>query len=158
MNEAELVTMKGSRDAAVHLMEDSSEGSEVDMRTLFSAAFILRKAISKVNKWTFTGSLTDVTSKQLPKELYCFYRLVLQVLHQTLYTDKKSSQANRHALGLAQSTVTMFLSNDQVRNKKSQSLGVTHENATAAGCWSGHSPSNTEQESHEDFAWVWHIS
>ena len=50
MNEAELVTMKGTRDAAVQLMEDSSECGEVDMMTLFSAASILRKAISKVDK------------------------------------------------------------------------------------------------------------
>ena len=111
MNEAEQVTMKGARDAAVQLMEDSSECSEI-MMTLFSAASIFRKAIGKADKWAFTGSLSDVTSKQLLKELYCFYRWMLQGPHQTLFTDMKSSQANRHAFGLAQSTVTMFLSND----------------------------------------------
>ena len=52
MNETELVTLKGTRYAAVQLMEESTDCSEVDMRTLFSVASILRKAISKANRWT----------------------------------------------------------------------------------------------------------
>ena len=127
VNEAERVTLKSTRDAAVQVMEENSDNSEVDMNALYNAASILRKSIRKAEKWTFEGSLTDVTSKHLPKELYCFFRWVLQGPRTTLSTDKKSSQVNKNALNLAQSTVSMYLSNYQISNKKSQSLRAMHE-------------------------------
>ena len=97
------------------------------MKTLYSAASILRKAINKAEKLMFAGSFTDLTSKHVPKELYCFFRWVIQGPDITLSTDAKSSQVNKHALSLAQSTVSMFLSRYQVSTKKSQSLRMMHE-------------------------------
>ena len=70
VNEAKHVTLKRTRDAAVQLMEETSEE---DMKTLFNAASILKKAINNSDKWMFAGSFTDVTSKHVPKELYCFF-------------------------------------------------------------------------------------
>ena len=102
VNGAECVTLKRKRDAAVQLMKETSANSEEDMKTLFNEASLLRKAINNSDKMTsFAGSFTDVTGKHLPKELYCFFRLVPHIS-----TDTKSSQVNKHAL----STVSIFLS------------------------------------------------
>ena len=127
VNEAERISIKSTRDAAIQLVEETSVNSDMDMKVLYNAASVLRKAISKAKKWTFGGSLTDVTDEHLPKELYCFYRWVIQGSHTTLSTDKKSSQVNKHAVNLAHTTVTMFVSEQQVRNKKSLSLRSTRE-------------------------------
>ena len=127
VNEAERISIKSTRDAAIQLVEETSVNSDMDMKVLYNAASVLRKAISKAKKWIFGGSLRDVTDEHLPKELYCFYRWVLQGSNTTLSTDKKSSQVNKHAVNLAHTTVTMFVSEQQVRNKKSLSLRSTRE-------------------------------
>ena len=42
------------------------------MKILYKVAALSRKAISKAEKFTLRGSLTDITGKHLLKELYSF--------------------------------------------------------------------------------------
>ena len=92
------------------------------MKTLYDAASVLRKALNNTEKWKFTGSLTNVTEKHLPKGVYSFFRWVVQGPNTTLTSDNKSSAVNQRAMSLSQSTVSMFLSDWQVQNTKTQTL------------------------------------
>jgi len=60
VNEPERVNIKCVRDVAIQLAEDERQGDNVGMKFLFTAASILRKAISKSSPWTFSASLTNV--------------------------------------------------------------------------------------------------
>jgi len=40
------------------------------MKTLFDAAAIIRKSITKCKKWKFTGSLRNLPEKHVPAELF----------------------------------------------------------------------------------------
>lgn len=114
-NEADLVSAKLTRDAAVG---NASEAQEIDladnMKTIFDAACILRKAIGKVEKWTFTGSLSDADT---PKELYTFFRWLLQGPNANLSSEGKIATVNRHAQSLVQSTMALCLSDRQTLSK-----------------------------------------
>ncbi|RXM92640.1 hypothetical protein EOD39_19920 [Acipenser ruthenus] len=127
LKQTEIPDVEFHKPTHVQLVEESNVDSDTDMKGLYNAASVLRKAISKAIKWTFGGSLTNVTDEHLPKVLYSFYRWVLQRPNTTLSTDKKSSQVNKHAMNRAQSTATTFLSPQQVSNKKSQTLRLTRE-------------------------------
>ena len=126
-NESDRVTIKKTWDAAIHLAENTEEDDGAKMKCLFDAAIFLRKAISKCKAWKFTGSLNDATQDQMPKELYSFFCWVLQGPTQTLTSDKKSSEVNKRAVTLAESTVQMFLSEHQIRNEKSLTLYSNRE-------------------------------
>ena len=71
MNKSEKVTVKRTRDTAV--MDIKSRDADDDLKKLFEAATILRKAIHRSEVWTFNGSLHDVTKDNLPNELYSFF-------------------------------------------------------------------------------------
>jgi len=96
------------------------------MKILYKAAAVLRNAIKKADRWNFSGSFT-VKDKQMPKELYSFFRWVLEGPNASLSTDQKSAQVNRHATSLAQSTVSSWLSDRQVSNRKSKAHRQTRE-------------------------------
>ena len=70
-NEPERVSIKCTRDAAIQLTENRTDA---DMKALYDAASVLRRAISKAHHWSFSGSLFDVEEGHLPNftELYSF--------------------------------------------------------------------------------------
>ena len=76
VNEADRVFIKSTRDSAMQVIEDE-QGNE-DMIVLYNATLILRKAIGNAKKWTFEGSFTDTIDEHIPKEMYSFYRWVVQ--------------------------------------------------------------------------------
>jgi hypothetical protein len=117
-NESERVSVKQARGAAMQLAENIAAKSQTEMKTLFEAALILRKTISKCEKWNFTGSLSDADSRHIPSELYCFFRWVLQGENASS-SEKKNSTVNQNAKKLAQTTVYLSLSNRQ--NSRSSS-------------------------------------
>ena len=129
VNESERVTMKNVRDAAIQLTENSVVDAEAEMKVLYEAASVLRKAIHKCEPWKFSGSLDiyEVTEEHLPKQLYSVFRWILQGPNKTLSSDTKASEFNRRALSLGQTTVSMFLSDRQVGNKKSKMVRFKRE-------------------------------
>ena len=105
VNESERVSIKRTRDTAIQLAEEQSTESDTEMKTLFDAAAVLRKAIRKCKKWTFTGSLQNVTDQNLPMELYSFFRWVIQGPNNSFSAEKKWNEVHRRAMSLPQSTV-----------------------------------------------------
>lgn len=76
MNEPERVTSKEIRDESILLEEAFSK--DIGMKTIYDAAAMLRKCINKCKKWVFKGRFDDIDDTNLPKELYCFFRWVVQ--------------------------------------------------------------------------------
>jgi len=126
VNESDRVSIKASKDAAISMADDVRKDDNEDMNILYKAAAVLRYAIKKADRWNFSGSFT-VTDNQMPKELYSFFRWVLQGPNTSLSIDQKSAQVNRRAISLAQSTVSSWLSDRQVSNRKSNALKQTRE-------------------------------
>ena len=79
---------------------------------------LLRKSIKKC-KWEFIGSLENVSDENISMELYSFFRWVIQGPNDLLSAGKKSSEVHKRAMSLTQNTVSMCLTERQVRNKKS---------------------------------------
>jgi len=128
MNQPEMVSLKETRDAAMRSSEEYyPESSEPQIKTLYDAAVLLRHCINKSKKWDFTGSLDNITDEQLPKELYSFFRWVIQGPKATLNAEEKSLEVHKRAVSLSQSTISMTLSERQAQNKKSEILKVTKE-------------------------------
>ena len=125
--ESERITTKKTRDAAIQLVENNQVDTDADILKLYDAASVFSKSISKCESWVFTGSLEGITEEHLPKELYRLFRWVVQGQSNVLSTDKKSSEIYKRAMSLAQSTVSPYLSDRQVRNKISELLRSTLE-------------------------------
>jgi hypothetical protein len=136
-NESDLVSVKESRDVAVQITAESQNRNiEADMKTLFEASIILRQVITKAERWTFSGSLTDITDAHVPTELYTLFRWMLQGTKSSLASDMsegKRAAVDKHAKSLAQSTVYYHLSDRQTRhtsdvvryhNEMPQQLGI----------------------------------
>ena len=105
---------------------EADDGADTaDEIILFDAACVLRKAMSKAEQWTFTGSC-NIGEEHLPKELYSFYHWVLQGPNATLSKETKSSKVTKHAISVSY-TMTRFLSQRQINNKKSAAIRSTHE-------------------------------
>jgi len=126
VNEPERVTLKKTRDEAINLMEEDTT-IDSDMKSLYKAASILRRAIGNAKKWTFTGKLTDSSDEHVPKELYIFYRWVIQGPTTELTADTKMFTINKNATSLAQSTMTKYLSPRQMGNRQTKTFKATHE-------------------------------
>ena len=109
------------------VIEDEQSQGDEDMKVLYNAALILRKAIGNAKKLTFEGSFTYTTDEHTPKELYSFYRWVVHCPNTMLSSDRKCAQINQSAKTLAQRTITMSLSQSQVSNRKAQTIRCTHE-------------------------------
>ena len=91
-------------DATIQLAEDERQEDDTDMKCLFTAVSILRKAISKPSSWTFSCLLTDLQYKHRPTQLYNFYRwLKNQGPKATLSIEAKSTTVtvNRNDVSLA---------------------------------------------------------
>lgn len=126
VNEPDRVSIKKTRDVAIQLTEEAGDNDSA-IRTLYAAASLLRKAMKKCKSWQFTGSLDDTTEEHMPKELYSFFRWVIQGPKQTLSSDTKTAEVDERAMSLAQNTMAMFLSDRQVGNKQSKTLRFNRE-------------------------------
>ena len=61
--ESERVSFKKTTDSAIHLAENAQVDVNSDMKTVYDAAAVLRKAIKKCQGWTFNGSLDSITEE-----------------------------------------------------------------------------------------------
>ena len=77
MNESERLTSKEIRDESIMLLEEAVSKDD-SMKAIYDAAAILRKCINKSKKWVFTGRFDDANDNHVPKELYCFFRWIVQ--------------------------------------------------------------------------------
>ncbi|CAH3043014.1 unnamed protein product [Porites lobata] len=73
VNESERVSIKRTRDEAIQMTEDQTANIDSDMKTLFDAAAIIRKSITK-------------------SELFSFYRWIIQGSKHELSAGKKSEE------------------------------------------------------------------
>ena len=87
------------------------------MKTLFDAAAIIRKSITKCSMWKFTGSLKNLPNETVPAELFSFYRWIIKGPKHELSDGKKSEEVYNHTMALSQTTVSMCLTERQVKNK-----------------------------------------
>ncbi|CAH3181476.1 unnamed protein product [Porites lobata] len=101
------------------MTEDQTAKIDFDMKTLFDAAAIIRKSITKRRKWKFTGSLGNLPDENVPAALFSFYRWIIQGTKHELSTGKKSEEVYNRAMALSQTTVSMCLTERQVKNKTS---------------------------------------
>ena len=85
------------------------------MKALFDAAAIIRKSITKCRRWKFTGSLDE----NVPEKLFSFYTWIIQGTKHELSAGMKSEEEYNRAMALSQTTVSMCLTERQVKNKKS---------------------------------------
>ena len=129
VNESDRVTIKDTRDVAVQLSEKVEQQRDMreEMKTLYDAALLRRKCISKTKQWVFEGSLETFSKDNFPEELYCFFRWVINGPNATLSTEDKYQEVHKRAMSLVQSTMSMCLTERQVGNKKSELLKSARE-------------------------------
>lgn len=101
VNEAERVTSKDTRDYALQLPEDFGK----DMETICDAPLVLRRLSIKCKQWEFDGSLKGLSKDNFPKELYCYFRWVVNGPNTTLTAEEKCLEVHKPAMNLIQSTV-----------------------------------------------------
>ena len=126
VNESEMVTIKETRDFAVQLSEETRDIGD-DIKTLYDAALLLRKAINNCRKWMFDGSLESLSKDNFPEELYCFFRWVINGPKTTLSAEEKCQEVHKRVMSLVQSTVSMCLTERQIGNKKSDVIKTSRE-------------------------------
>ena len=127
VNESERVSGKKIRDKAIQMAEDQSVIKDDEMKTLFENAGLIRKSIKKCKKWVFSGCLQTFTDQNVPMELYSFFRWIIQGTDDLLLAEKKSSEVHKRAMSLTQSTVSMCLTDRQLRHKKSETTRLIAE-------------------------------
>ena len=72
VNESERVSIKKTRDEAIQMTEDQTANVDADMKTLFDAAAIIGKSITKCRKWKLTGSLENLPNENVPAAIFSF--------------------------------------------------------------------------------------
>ena len=72
VNESERVSIKKTRDEAIQMTEDQTANIDADMQTLFDAAAIIGKSITKCRKWKLTGSLENFPNENVPAAIFSF--------------------------------------------------------------------------------------
>ena len=121
VNEPERASIKKTRDEAIQLSENMKVDCNEEMKVLFDAAVTLRKVINRSKRWEFTGSFEDVINNNIvPEQLYLFYRWLIQGPKTAETCEEKQEDVKKRAISLAQSTVSMCLTERQTSNKKSQ--------------------------------------
>ena len=75
----------------------------------------------------FNGSLHSITEKNLPNQLYSFFRWVIVGPRSVISESEKEFEVHRRATSLSQYTVRMYLSDRQCKNKKSEKLKSSKE-------------------------------
>ena len=73
VNESERVVLKSTGDFAIAEAEIRDESLSDELKSLFDAAKILRKAVIDSEKWEFTGDLTNANEKHVPNKLIHFF-------------------------------------------------------------------------------------
>ena len=121
------MSVKEARDAAIRLSEEAYPKSSEQIKTLYDAAVLLRSCINRCKNWLFTGSLDNISDEHIPPELYCFFRWVVQGPTNTTNEPEKSCEVRKRVVTLAQSTVSLTLTERQTKNKKSEMLRITRE-------------------------------
>ena len=127
VNESERVSIKKTRDQAIQMAEDQTAIIDSDMKTLFDAAAIIRKSITKCRKWKFTGSLKNLPDENVPAELFSFHRWIIQGPKHEPSAGKKCEEVYNRAMALSQTTVSLCLTERQVKNKKSDVVRSSSE-------------------------------
>ena len=94
---------------------------------MYDAATHLRKSVTKSKKWVFHGSLETLSKDYFPEELYCFFRWVINGPNSTLSVEEKCNEVHKRAMSLVQSTISMCLTERQIRNKKSEVINSSRE-------------------------------
>ena len=102
------------------ITETVNENSASNIKTLYDAALLLRKSINKCEKWVFTESLDTLSKDNCPEEPYCFFRWVIQGPNSTLSAEEKCAEVHKRVKHLSKSTVSICLTERQVKNKESQ--------------------------------------
>ena len=125
-NESEMVTIEEARDFAVQLSDETRDIRD-DMKTLYDAALLLRNAINKCRKWMFDGSFESLSKDIFPEKLYCFFRWVINGPNTTLSAEEKCQEVLKRVMSLLQSTVSMCLTERQIRNEKSDVIRASSE-------------------------------
>ena len=118
VNESKRVSMKKTRGSAIQIAEDQEGNKSGEIQTLFDAAKIITKSINKCKKWSFTGSLDNISEENLPAGLYSFFRWIIQAPNNVLLSNKKSDEVHKRAMNLTQSTVSMCLTDHQSHHTK----------------------------------------
>ena len=72
VNESERVSIKKTRDESIQMTEDQTPSIGAHMKTLFDAAAIIGKSITKCRKWKFTGSLENLQNENVPAAIFSF--------------------------------------------------------------------------------------
>lgn len=98
VNESERVSIKKTGDQAIQMAENQTANIDSDMKTLFDAATIIRKSITKFRKWKFTGSLKNLPDENVPADLFRFCRWIIQGPKHELSAGKKSEEVYNHAM------------------------------------------------------------
>lgn len=127
VNESERVSIKTTRDEVIQLAEDQNSDRDDKMQTLFDAAALLRRSIKNSQKWEFTGSLESISNENVPMELFSFFRWIIQGPNDIFSCEKKSMEVQKRSMSLAQSTVSMCLTERQLKNKKSETVRSSSE-------------------------------
>lgn len=127
VNESERVSIKNTRDEEIQMTEDQIANIDSDMKTLFDDATIIKKSITKCRKGKFTGSLKNLPDESVPAELFSFYRWIIQGTTHELSAGKKSEEEYNRVMVLSQTTVSMCLTERQVKNKKSEVVRSSSE-------------------------------
>lgn len=128
VNMSERVSVKQQRDSAILMSETLTSDPDDNMKTLYNASSILRKAINNHKRWVFNGTLDTLTDEHCPEELYSFFRWIVQGPNAISEADSdKSHEVHKRAISLTQSTISMCMTDRQVKNTKSQAINNTRE-------------------------------
>lgn len=127
VNESERVSIKRTRDEAIHLTENTKAKCNEEMKVLFDAAAVLRKAINRSKRWEFTGSLENVDSEVVPEELYLFCRWLIQGHKTEMACGDKIEEVRKRAMSLSQTAISLCLTERQTNNKNSETLRLSRE-------------------------------
>ena len=125
-NESEHVVLKSTRDFAIAEAEARDESLSDELKSLFDAAKILRKAVIDSEKWKFTGDLTNANEKHVPNKLVHFFSWFIRGASD-IKDEKKKILVEKRTQSLAQNAIYACLSPRKVLNKTSEAFYNTHE-------------------------------
>ena len=108
-NESERVVLKSTRDFAIAEAEVRDESLSDELKSLFDAAKILRKAVIDSEKWEFTGDLTNANEKHVPNKLVHFFSWFIRGASD-IKDEKKKILVEKRTQSLAQNTIYACLS------------------------------------------------
>ena len=115
-----------SRDFAISEAEIRDESLSDELKSLFDAAKILRKAVIDSEKWEFTGDLTNANEKHVHNKLIHFFSWFIRGAS-GIKDEKKKILVEKRTQSLAQNAIYACLTPRQVLNKTSEAFYNTHE-------------------------------